>query len=243
MPVMARIDGRSFSKFTKGLQKPYDTRFSSLMIDVTKYLVDQTNACCGYTQSDEITLAWKSDSLKSQIFFDGKLLKMVSITASMATARFNKLLSQYLPEKEDSLPMFDSRVWEVPSSEEAANNLIWREMDAVRNSIQGAARSVYSHKQCDNKNSSELQEMLWQKGINWNDYPDFFKRGTYVRKKCLERKFTAEEISSLPPKHHARTDPSKVIKRTIVVSENLPRLASIKNRVDVVLNGKDPITE
>jgi hypothetical protein len=61
IPVMARIDGRSFSKFTAGLARPYDERMSRLMIDTTKFLVEQTNARCGYTQSDEITLVWLAE--------------------------------------------------------------------------------------------------------------------------------------------------------------------------------------
>lgn len=55
LPVIARIDGRSFSKFTKGLERPYDIRLSKLMVATTKFLVQETNANCGYTQSDGAT--------------------------------------------------------------------------------------------------------------------------------------------------------------------------------------------
>ena len=60
IPVIARLDGKGFSKFTKGLKRPYDERLSKLMVETTKYLVKETNANCGYTQSDEITLVWYS---------------------------------------------------------------------------------------------------------------------------------------------------------------------------------------
>ncbi|KKL92895.1 hypothetical protein LCGC14_1880070, partial [marine sediment metagenome] len=84
LPVYARLDGRSFSRFTKGFNRPYDKRMSEAMIDTTKYLVEETNALIGYSQSDEISLVWYSDSIDSQIFFDGKIQKMVSVLAALA---------------------------------------------------------------------------------------------------------------------------------------------------------------
>lgn len=241
IPVMARIDGRSFSKFTSGLARPYDERLSRLMIDTTKFLVEQTNARCGYTQSDEITLVWLAEDPDAELFFGGKLLKMTSVVGSLATVFFNRQLPERLPEKKDQMPVFDNRVWEVPVDFEAVNCFIWREQDAVRNSIQSAARAHFSHNECLNKNGSELQEMLFQKGINWNDYPSFFKRGTYVRRRVVERKFTEEELKSLPPKHHAIKNPDAVIQRTVVMEEEFPPLTRIINRKEVILMGEDPI--
>lgn len=240
IPIVARIDGRSFSKFTQGLARPYDIRLSKLMVNTTQYLVKETNARCGYTQSDEITLVWLEDDIKQHRFFAGKLLKMTSVVASMATAFFNKHLTS-IPEKQHLMPVFDNRVFEVPSEEEAVNCFVWREMDAVRNSIQGAARTHFSHKQCLDKNGSELQEMLFQKGVNWNDYPEFFKRGTYVRKRVTSNKFTASEIDALPPKHLARTNPDLVFERSIVVAEALPPITKITNKVGVILRGEEPV--
>jgi len=78
LPVLARIDGRCFSSFTKGMERPYDSVMTDMMIATTAALVSETNACMGYTQSDEITLAWHSTDLKSQIFFDGRIMKMTS---------------------------------------------------------------------------------------------------------------------------------------------------------------------
>lgn len=241
IPVMARIDGRSFSKFTSGLARPYDERMSRLMIDTTKFLVEQTNARCGYTQSDEITLVWMAEDPDAELFFGGKLLKMTSIVGSLATVYFNRQMTERLPEKKDLMPVFDNRVWEVPADFEAVNCFIWREQDAVRNSIQSAARAHFSHNECLNKNGSELQEMLFQKGVNWNDYPNFFKRGTYVRRRVVERKFTTEELNNLPPKHEALKNPDAVVRRTVVMEENFPPLTKIVNRVDVILNGADPL--
>ena len=168
IPVLARIDGRSFTTFTAGLKKPYDERLSRLMIDTTKFLVKETNARCGYTQSDEISLVWLAEDPNKEMFFGGKLAKMTSVFGSLATAYFNKLLPERIPEKSHLLPVFDNRVWEVPAEFEASNYFLWREQDASRNSVQGAARTLFTHPECFNKDNSELQEMLFSKGINRN---------------------------------------------------------------------------
>lgn len=240
IPVIARLDGKGFSKFTKGLKRPYDERLSKLMVETTKYLVKETNANCGYTQSDEITLVWYNDSYESEIYFNGRLFKMISDLASMCSVFFNRELPNYLPEKKDKMPRFDCRVFNVPNIEEATNVFLWREQDATKNSISMAAQSVYSHGQLMNKSGNEKQEMLFIKGINWNDYPSFFKRGTYVQRKRVVSKFTSTELSRLPAKHQAKLNPDLEIERWIVSDIELPTLSKIKNRVNVIIFGENP---
>ncbi len=190
LPVIARLDGRAFHGFVRGLERPYDQRLSHLMIETTKHLVRETNACCGYTQSDEITLAWYEADFASQLLFDGRVSKMTSILAALCSVYFNKRLPDLLPsEYARKMPIFDCRVWCVPNVTEGANAFLWREHDATKNSISMAARHYYSHNQLENKSGPEMQELLWRKGVNWNDYPVFFKRGTYVQRKNVIRPF------------------------------------------------------
>src|SRR5579859_8052697 len=82
LPIVARMDGVGFSKFTRGMNRPYDQRMSEAMVETTKQLVKMTGAVCGYTQSDEITLAWYSQDLKSQVWFDGRVMKMIGALAA-----------------------------------------------------------------------------------------------------------------------------------------------------------------
>jgi tRNA(His) 5'-end guanylyltransferase len=244
LPVLARIDGRSFSAFTRGLERPFDARLSRLMVETTCFLVEETVARCGYTQSDEISLAWYSEDPRSQIFFDGRVAKMTSQLAALATAYFLRRLADFLPaEYAERMPTFDARVWVVPTLAEAANCFLWREQDATKNSISMAARAFYSHAELHGKDGRQMQEMLWQKGINWNDYPAFFRRGTYVRRETVCRRFTAEELDRLPPRHAARSDPELVIERTEVRTLDLPPLGRVTNRIDVLFFGGEPAAE
>ncbi len=241
LPILARIDGRSFSRFTSGLERPFDRRLSELMVETLKFLVHETGASCGYTQSDELTLAWHAPDPESQILFDGRISKLVSVLASLTTVYFNRHLPRLLPaEYADRLPHFDARVWTVPSREEGANVFLWREFDASKNSISMAARAHYSHKQLDNKNGAEMIEMLRDKGVDWHEYPSFFKRGTYVQRRKTLRRFRADELEVLPPRHEARSNPDLMVERTDYVALDMPPLKTIRNRVEVIFDGAEP---
>lgn len=242
LPIVARLDGRGFSRWTQGLARPYDERLSRVMIETTRQLVAELGARTGYTQSDEISLVFYNPDPKSPPIFEGRVQKLVSVLAALATAHFAQLVREHLPERADRLAHFDCRVWNVPTIEEAANALLWREFDATKNSISMAARAYYAHAELHGKKGSVLQEMLWQKGVNWNDYPAFFKRGTYVQRRTTQHRFTAEELDALPERHAARCDPDLVVERSEVVELSLPPLGSIVNRAELVCLGAQPQT-
>ncbi len=243
LPAIVRLDGVCFHTFTKGLRRPYDERLSRIMIETTKYLVKETNARIGYTQSDEITLLLFSDKYDSQIYFDAKVMKLVSVLAAKTSVYFNDLLKVHLPEKSSRFPVFDCRVWNVPSQVEAVNSILWREQDATRNSISMAAQALYSHNELQGKSSSEMQELIFQKGINWNDYPSFFKRGSYIQRRHVERPFTTEELSVLPEKHAARKNPNLNVLRSEIFELELPSISQVKNNIDVLFNGAMPLVK
>lgn len=240
LPICARIDGRGFSKWTRNLDRPYDQRLSNLMVETVKFLVDETHAKIGYTQSDEISLVW-GQSIESQVFFDGKIQKLTSVLASLATAEFNRLAPKMLMTghvERVGPAVFDCRVWTVPNETEAANTLLWREKDATKNSISMAARNYYSHKELHGKSGSEMQEMLHQKGVNWNDYPDFFKRGTFVQRKTFQRELEPEVLAKIPEKN--RPAPGTMVTRSMVVKIDMPPFTKVTNRENVIFRGEAP---
>ena len=97
LPICVRIDGKTFSRFTRNLARPYDERLSELMVHTAEVLVEKTGARIGYTQSDEISLILYSDSPNSQVYLDGRIMKLTSILASIATAAFNARLGELIP--------------------------------------------------------------------------------------------------------------------------------------------------
>lgn len=241
LPIYARIDGKGFSKFTKGMERPYDTRMSFAMIQATMYLVEQTQAVVGYTQSDEISLVWITREPGEQMFFDGKVQKLTSVIAAMATAAFTRDAVRLWPEKVmKTPPVFDARVFQLPTLGEAANAILWRENDATKNAISMAARSFFSHKELQNKSGSEMQEMMWSRaGKNFNDYPDFFKRGTFVQRRKREVMLTELELARIPEKNR----PTGPVERWKVEAVPMPSFRKVTNRKEVIFDGADPVCD
>ncbi len=182
-PVIARFDGRSFTKYCTGLKKPFDEGLIEDMNSTAIALCKEIQgAKFAFIQSDEISLyLCDYDNYETNNWFGYELDKMCSIGASIATANFN-----FLRAKRDSskfkLAQFDARFFNVPSKEEVINAFVFRQQDCTRNSIQMVAQSLYSPPEMHKKNTNILQEMIFQKGQNWNDYPVGQKRGRVVFK-------------------------------------------------------------
>lgn len=219
IPIYARLDGRSFSKFTKDFEKPYDPHLTAAMHATTKALIEEFKPNIGYIQSDEISLAW----VNRDIDFDGKIQKLCSSLAAYASVHFNDALS-YLNYSAPSLATFDCRIFNLPTPEECSLQFLWRELDATKNAISCAAQQYYSHNELMNKNSSDKQELLFQKGINFNDYPDFFKKGAYFRRQKVNKVINNVEC--------VRTEINELI---------IPPLTKIANKAGVLFLEEDPI--
>lgn len=217
-PLIVRLDGKSFHTFTKGLQRPYDKRLSDLMVETTKALVERFQAKVGYTQSDEITLVWYVQPHDTAEYpFDGRFQKLESLTAAYATAQFNFMLKDYLPEKEGVLPIFDARAFVVPTIKEAYHAVLWRQQDATKNAISMAAHTYFSHRSLQGQDGPTMQERLFtEKGINFNDYPAFFKRGTFVKRHKVKKLLSAEELAAIPEAF--RPAFGQEVERTIIES-------------------------
>lgn len=204
MPVIIRIDGRSFHTFTKGFRKPFDCVLNMAMLRTTQSLLDNIEGCVfAYTQSDEISLLLKNDqTIDTQAWFENNLSKILSISSSMATLYFNryfneeidKFVTSFTPSEilrktymkaSEKGALFDSRAFVIPENE-INNYFIWRQQDATRNSINMVAQANFSHKELQGLSCDQMQEKLWQeKGINWNDTADNYKRGSAVYKREL----------------------------------------------------------
>lgn len=174
--TVVRLDGRAFHSYTRGLDRPFDAQLVEDMAATAAVLCEEVAGCrLAYTQSDEISLILADTATPTtQAWFDGNQQKIVSITASLATAVFNEL-------RPGKRALFDSRAFTIPDPVEVSNYLIWRQQDAVRNSIQMAGQARFSHRALHLKSTGDIQEMLWSAhGVNWNGYPARFRRGTVV---------------------------------------------------------------
>ena len=206
-PVAIRIDGQHFHSFCKGFKRPFDTIFTDAMNETMINLCKNIQGCVfGYVQSDEITLILTDyATIKTDAWFEYNVQKLTSISASMTTLYFNRAIDNELnsyvsyileaypininwPPKEEKEYIdkinaqwekgatFDSRAFNIPK-DEVVNLVYWRQLDAIRNSIQACGQSIYSHKQLEGKSCKDIKEMLAADGKPWEDLPTAFQRG------------------------------------------------------------------
>ena len=241
LPVIIRLDGNNFHNYTKGLKRPFDTDLTKLMVETTKYLVSETNAVVGYCQSDEITLILYSPDKKSKIYNEGKKQKILSKLTAKCCNFFNEKRKELLPNH-NKTAVFDCRIFQTPTLEDACLQLLWRENDATKNSISMLAQSLFSHNSLQGLNGFQMQDrMMLEKNVNWNDLESRFKRGTYVKRSKILKAFTKEDLDLLPAKHKARLNPDLMIERTVIEEIEYPIFNKIKNKVDVIFNDIEPI--
>lgn len=197
MPIIIRIDGKAFHTLTRKMDRPFDDSLISMMQQTALCLCQNVMGCkLAYTQSDEISLLLTDyEKIESQPWFGSNLQKMVSIAASMATMSFNNALrnaaieevcnysqhTEVLLEAAAKGAMFDARAFVLPR-EEVCNYFIWRQQDAIRNSIQMVAQANFPSKELDGKSQSDCLKMLLDRGIDWSDYSIVKQRGSCVVK-------------------------------------------------------------
>ena len=195
--VLCRVDGKGFHNYTTKMkmQRPFDGRLELLRCHVVASIMKQTGARMGYAQSDEMSFVWHVD-----IYCAGRVAKMVSHMASMATAYWNrKAVGLNFGEDHDAL--FDARVWSVPDLATAETYFRWRQWDAQRNSVSQMARSLASHKEMFELTEDQLLELIRSRGGEWNDCMSWAKYGTYTVREVESTVIT--DSTGLPPKHAA----------------------------------------
>lgn len=180
---LLRVDIRAARSYLRGAAKPFDETFMADMNAVAEALCQEiTGSVFAYTQSDEISLLVTDFATEqTEPWFGGVVAKQLSISAALATAVLNE-------RRPGHRALFDSRVFTLSDPVEVANYFLWRQRDAVRNSISMAAQARFSHKRLHGVSTGGMQELLWaEAGVNWNDYPDGCKRGRVTVRQTGER--------------------------------------------------------
>lgn len=132
-----------------------------------------------YVQSDEISIILrKGEKEGSQIWFDGNVQKLCSLSAVIASLTFTKESVEIWGTEKPA--MFDSRVFEIPSDVEVTNYLVWRQQDHMRNAVQMMARTLFSHKSLIGKKTVELRELVAEKGFSMHDQSSHHQLGRVV---------------------------------------------------------------
>ena len=240
-PVIIRLDGCHFHTFTRGFKKPFDEVMIKSMQATMKYLCENIQGCVlGYTQSDEITLVLVDyKELNTSAWFDYEVQKITSVSAALATYAFNKYFNEYyldsIAEKCGELDKydlahdtarrkgayFDSRVFNIPK-EEVTNCILWRQLDAERNSINSLAQSLFSHKSLQGLNLKDTKAKLeTEKGIIWGNLPTTQKRGSCCVK--VYNKVVGGSYNSVEGYKNFTLPETDAVKGEWIIDNNIPK--------------------
>ena len=182
--MIVRLDGRCFHQLTdKYFKKPFDEVFAEFMKATTIHLMEESGFKCtyGYIQSDEISLLIDFNSE----LFNRKVRKFDSILAGEASAKFSMLMKS-LFENFNETAVFDARVIPIPNEETLWDYFLWRQEDCHRNALNSWCYHTLLAKGASKKEAndallkrslSDKNELLFQNGINYNDVPNWQKRG------------------------------------------------------------------
>jgi tRNA(His) guanylyltransferase len=224
--IIARLDGRGFTKLTKELlplERPFDLQFKNAMIEVVRHLMDcGFKIIYGYTQSDEISLLFDMN----ENGFSRKTRKLISILAGEASSRFTQLMG--------TLAVFDCRIIPLPNDELVVDYFRWRAEDAGRNTLnawcywklrENGFSIVNATKQLEGKSVAEKNEILFQCGINCNELPAWQKRGVGLFYSSAERKSinpkTNDEITTFRNRLHMEEELPKGEAYNLLIKELL----------------------
>ena len=189
--TILRLDGKAFHTYTKNLKKPFDNELSGdITSSVSLLLKEMGGAKFAYCQSDEISILMTDvENISSQVWFNGNIQKIASVSSSILTAQFNarrviRQVVQYNSSETEKIKLanFDCRVFSIPDRIEVMNYFRWRNQDCRRNSISMVAYSLFSHKSLQGKSSKDKISMIEEKiGKSYHEaYSDSEKYGTLV---------------------------------------------------------------
>ena len=237
MPLVARLDGRAFHSLCANMEKPYDPLFHKCMIGACEALLHDMIPQIAYTQSDEITLCWNiSQDSKAEYPFGGRIQKLASVLASIATNGFNRYYHPFFNESHSAT--FDCRIFQVPTTEDLVRVFQWRENDAMKNSVSMLAQAQFSHKELHGVGTGQKISLLEQRGIKWADQTPHFKRGVYLKRQYHQRILSEEELEDIPVLN--RPAPGTLVSRSSIEVLNLDPLCRIPVSEAVKLLGLAP---
>ena len=183
LPWVVRVDGKAFHTWTTGLERPFSAGFVAAMDEAARTLAALVQgAVLAYVQSDEVTVVVPARStMANEPWFGGRVQKIASVAASCCASAVT-LASPLLFGGEGRLTMFDARVFNLPTAAEAVNCLVWRQHDAIRNSVSAAGHALFTTRRLHGMPTRVVKEMLAAAGVPWDALDPGLQRGRWVRR-------------------------------------------------------------
>lgn len=191
--IVIRVDGKGFHKFSAHYEfdKPNDLRALQVMNRAALSLVHQfPDIQMAYGDSDEYSFLLR----KSCSLFERREMKLITTFASFMSVNYMLQWNKEFPEKqisEERIPTFDARAVVYPNKEIIRDYFSWRQVDCHINNLYNTTywnlilKGGLTGKEAENRLigtlSSDKNEILFKEfGINYNNEPEMFKKGTIL---------------------------------------------------------------
>jgi tRNA(His) 5'-end guanylyltransferase len=233
LPVVIVLNGRSFSKLSSLVDKPFSPDFMELMIAAMVKLCQEVDGVIfAFTFNDQIVVAMRNDQTSNtDAWYNNKIQAIVSAASSLATLEFNKIKDT----KDIKLlgdAVFTAKTFVVPSIMELTNTIIHMQQNCFHTALSQAC----FYELLKRYNSDEVKQMLAGKSpkqkseilyeeckIDFNSYPLPFKRGV-----------GAYRSPKLNPK-------SQEIKHKLIINDELPLFSHEKDWLFSIFNNKNTL--
>lgn len=224
---VVRVDGRSFTKLTRGMEHPFDEKFHACMVATASALLTQLGGLYAFTESDEISVLLP----RNTDLFGREVEKIVSVSAGIASSTFSIELGQ--------AAHFDSRIWVGATDTDVLDYFRWRQADASRcglNSwcywtLRKAGSTIkQATESLERQSFSYKNELLFKHGINFNNVPTWQKRGLGLYWEDFKK-------AGFNPKTKTT---SVATRRRVYVDKALPRGEDYTDLIAGILDASEP---
>lgn len=187
LPVIFVVNGRSFSKSTSLVDKPFDQNLSTcLQATMLKLCHNIEGAIFGYSFNDEILIVSRNDQTQdTSPWFDNKVQKLCSAVSAIASTHFNSTVENTNLNMQNDL-IFLTNAFTTPNIVEAVNTLIFKQQQNFYASIQFSCfyELLKKYDKPTIKNmlvglSTDEKVLLLSEecDVDFNKYPSSFRRG------------------------------------------------------------------
>lgn len=245
LPVIVKLDLRSFSKVSKNAEKPFDKSVATILGQTLFRTVQQVEgAVFGFQYSDKIIIVIKNDqSIDTEPWFGNNIQKISSTISSIATYEFlNFFWQMENPPNLDGAITFSAMTFGVPSSTECINYLINTQFKCINNSVNEAAvhtlQPIYgpdTAQHLESRNINERQIIISDnsEGTKMEDYPTAFRYGiaAYVVPYLSESKNIKNGIDSIT---------TQIPKQKWILNFNIPDFSKDRSFItNIIKTGSD----
>lgn len=212
--LVARLDGRAFHTFTRGLRRPFDPTLREVMADTAEALMDEFGATEAFMQSDEITLIWRPRQNRNGTGlvdhpFSGRTVKLSTVLASYCSVEFYKMIHRY---KDTSYNGFDCRIYSG-TEKVADDSLRFRFIDCATNAYQSVAQSMWSQKELNGVSVQEIKARLKELNINpFEKYGEESMLGVWLFKKEVDVQSEGFTFFGYPATMSVKTGRTKIVR-------------------------------